>query len=485
MRLILLGVSHHQADLDVRERLAIDAAGRTRLIQRVLADASPGAELIVLSTCNRTELYLARPVHGQPDDDALLAALADEAGVDPASLGPLTVRRENEQAVLHLFRVAAGLDSMVLGEPQILGQVRRAYDASNRLGVAGPVMHQLFQQAVAVARDARAASGVDEGQTSIGSIAVAFAQQVFSRFDNKRVLGLGAGAMGKLALTHFASLQPARIDVINRTPARAVELVDQLPGPRDRIGARSLDDLEPLLAQADIVIACAGCDAPLVDMETMRRVVRARRRRPLLALDLAAPRNFAPEAASLANVFLYNLDDLRVLADDVWKQRAGAAEQAERVITPAAEQTMARLRHRDLGRLVRALRRRLFALAELEAQRTMRKLPADEQLALDADEADRLREHLDEHAHRLINKILHKPLSQMDAADGAAPLGFYAAAMRRLFDLDDDLDADPPHTTAPIDAAEKSAGDPLGPTPDPGPDVAPDPARDDPVRAER
>lgn len=426
MRLLMLGVNHRTAAVELREKLALSEAKLDALLDR-LRGVSPGLETVVLSTCNRTEVYLARPVHAAPDFAQLRAMLAEYCGVAESELVSATIQREQLEAAAHLFRVCAGLESMVLGEQQILGQVKRAYDAANGRACVGPVLHRVFQQALRFGKSMRSRTGIDAGRMSVGSVAVDFARRVFERFDDKCVVGLGAGQIVKLALRHFAGLGPGRLEVSNRTASRAEALVAELGTGR----ARAWEDRDELLVEADVLLVCTGSSEPVIVAEHVRQrgLIRRRRNRPLFVIDLGVPRDVDPGLASFSNVYLYNIDDLQAVTEGSQAQRAEIAAACEPELLEQARACLSAIQHQDLGVLVRQLRERLAAIGDHEQQRTIGKLRA---AAHDSYEAI-----LAEHTHRVINKILHLPLSQFDRKDGDAPLGFYAAALRRLFALDE------------------------------------------------
>ena len=453
MRVLMLGANHRTADLAVRERLAVADERQAQLLAH-LRGAWPAAEAVVLSTCNRMELYLARPATQPPSADELRAAVAAFCELDPAQLLAATIHRENEQAVAHLFRVCAGLESMVLGEPQILGQVRRAYEHAHRHEAVGPVLHKVFQTALATGKQVRHETGIDAGRTSIGSIAADFARNIFDTFDDKTVLGIGAGEMAKVALRHFNELKPHAMWIINRTRSRGESVAQALALDGPRRGVRSYDDLDTLLIEADIVITSTGAPHAIITAERFRTLVRRRRGRPLFVIDLAIPRDVEPAVGALSNVYLYNLDDLQQVVEQTHTARCEIAARCEGRLADAVRRCMAEIQHRDLGRLIRELRGKLFELGEAEQART---LHAD---------GDGQAQALEEYTHRLIHKILHLPLSQIDAQNPDAPLAFYSAALRRLFQLEPeeaDEAADAPDAPEAERAANGSPDKPITP----------------------
>lgn len=434
MRILMVGLNHKTADVAAREALAFDDV-RARQVLGTLHERFPSAEGVLLSTCNRTELYVARPVHGAPSADELRVLLAEAGGIDPAALAAVSLHREQEQAALHLFQVCAGLDSMVLGEPQVQGQVRRAYELAQDAGAVGPVLHRVFQGAIAAGKQARNATGIDAGRTSVSSVAVAFARNIFDHFGDKTVVLIGAGEMIKGAGHALMRERPGKLWIVNRSPQRACELAESLRGPASggaEAQPRSWDDLDGLLVEADIVVSCTGAAEPVVTQTMFKPLLKRRRNRPLFMIDMAVPRDIDPAIAGLNNVYLYNLDDLQQAVGGTTDDRHAQRDRCEHILHDACARCMGEIRHRDLGKLVKQLRTRLNNIADQEQERTQRKLAAR------GVENERHDEVIREHNHRLINKILHLPLSQLDRSDPDAPVGFYAAALRRLFDLDDE-----------------------------------------------
>ncbi|NBC10859.1 MAG: glutamyl-tRNA reductase [Planctomycetes bacterium] len=455
MRVLMLGINHRTAPLALREKLAISEQQLPATLAR-FAERFAEAQCVVLSTCNRTELYVARPTHSAPSGDELRRFLAEHRGVDEALLSGAAILREQDQAVGHLFHVAAGLDSMVLGETQVLGQVRRAYEAASAAGTVGRVLHQVFQQAIAAAKRLHHTTGISAGRQSVGSVGVEFIRQVFETLEDKTLLCIGAGEVGKVVLQHALRLQPGRVLLVNRTAERATALAAKLGLSAEQGGARPWDALDELLIESDVVLASTGASAPIVSASRLKPLLRKRRGRPLFMLDAALPRDLDPAIGSLSNVYLYNLDDLRPVVERSLEGRRDEIDRCRAQVRGAAGACMNAVQHQDIGRLVRALRHRLHEIADDERRRTARKLGD----AVDPHVAGEVEALLDEHTRRLINKVLHLPLSRLDANDPEAPLGFYAAALRRLFDLEDAASADAP-------PPEPSQQPP--PTPAPGP----------------
>ena len=470
MKLWMLGVDHHRFSVAERERAAVDPDACVR----ALREHFPDREAAVVSTCNRTELYLTgSPARSpEPAPGNVAPIWAAHCGLDAETLAAGGETRKGLSVCEHLFRVAAGLESRLIGEAEILGQVRRAYDIACGAGTAGPALHAVFQKAIANARHARAASGLSEAGGTLGSVAVRLSRGVFESLAGKHVVCIGAGEVIEAVVRRLARQQPGRLTLVNRTPARADELAAGLRADPTLPGTVTFetaawDRLDDACLSGDLLVSATGSPDLVLDAARMRRLARRRRGQPWLLLDLAVPRDIAPEAADLEDVYLFNIDAMQD-AIDADPARAAAIAGCGEQTAVAARQCFNELQHRDVGRMIQALRHQLHELGAAEAARTARSLrsalaaspaapdtpdswaadsaPADamadgvpgDDAAAAATEAERL---LAEHNRRLINKILHVPLQQLKRAEGedgdaAEPsLGFYAAALRRLFDL--------------------------------------------------
>jgi len=436
MHLICVGISHKTAPVEVRERVALNADGVTESL-RDLKERFPAAEMVLVSTCNRTEFYTARPLHGHPRVEEFIDFLANTRQVDAELLGQSLYHHDNDHAIRHLMRVASGIESMVLGENQIIGQVRQAYEIAQQERTVGGVRHQVVQNALSVGKRVRTDTEIGAGRTSVASVAVDFAKHVFHRFSDKTLLVIGAGKMTELALRHFAELEPKRVLVCNRSQDKAAAIVAEHGG-----AVAPFEKLDDHLVDADIVISSTGSREPIVTAERFRPLLKRRRFRNLYVIDIAVPRDFEPAVGELANVWLHDLDDLqRAIADDA-AARNGQVGAAEAIIEPAVAQTYELVQRGDLNDLIRRLRRRLHDIGSEETQRTLGKLRN-----ADISDADAQEQLLDELTHRLVNKILHRPLSELNGAT-AMQSAMYATALRRLFELDalDSEDLNTPET---------------------------------------
>jgi glutamyl-tRNA reductase len=435
MRLLMLGFNHRSAPLELREALAFDNQKAAKAI-RDLRQAYPASECALISTCNRTELYIARPIHDPPTIENLHDFITKQTGANADAVRAASIHREQDEAATHLFRVSAGLDSMVLGEPQVLGQIKRAYELADDCKAVGPVLHRLFQGAITASKNVRRQTGIDQGRTSVSSVAVAFAKNIFDHFGDKTVLAIGAGEMVKAALASLRRENPKRLLLINRTHQRAIDLAQQLGLTGSDHGARAWDDMDAMLVEADIVVSCTGSNEPILSAQRFKPLLKKRRGRPLFMLDLAVPRDLDPAIGSLRNVYLYNLDDLQKAVESTASSRRELVKECEDLLKGHIDRCIGEIRHRDVGRLVKQLRQRLHDIAEEEQGRTAKKLASLNGKSTEQSIEDLIAQH----NHRLVNKILHLPLSQLDRSDPDAPMGFYAAALRRLFDLQDQPD---------------------------------------------
>ncbi|MBI1375344.1 MAG: glutamyl-tRNA reductase [Phycisphaera sp.] len=433
MHLICVGISHKTAPVELRERVALNADGVADAL-RELHTRHPAAEIALVSTCNRTEFYTARPLHGHPRVDELVEFLAAKRDVDIDRLTEALYHHDNDRAIRHLMRVSAGLESMVIGEGQIIGQVREAYDVAQQVGSVGGVLHKVFQNALAIGKRVRTETEIGSGRTSVASVAVDFARHVFRKFDDKTLLVIGAGKMTELTLRHFRELNPQRVLVCNRSADKAEAIVAEHGGE-----VAPFEKLDDHLVEADIVISSTGSRDAIVTADRFKPLLKRRRFRNLYIIDIAVPRDFEPAVGELANVWLHDLDDLqRAIAGDA-AARNGQVGAAESIIEPAVAQTYESVQTGDLNDLIRRLRQRLHDIGASETQRTLGKLR-------DAD-PDTQAKLLDELSHRLVNKILHRPLSELNRTS-AMQSAMYATALRRLFELDalDAEDLDTPET---------------------------------------
>jgi glutamyl-tRNA reductase len=422
-RLLLLGLNHTTAPLEVRERLAFGAVARQEALEK-FKQRFPACEAVILSTCNRVEFYAARPVHEKPTPAEIAEFLASSHGLTPDAVEPHLYRKTNREVVEHLFTVASSLDSMVLGETQILGQVREAYEVATKLQLAGQSLNPLFQRALAVGKQIMHETPLAEGRVSVASAAVDYARQIFERFDDKTVLCVGGGKMAALVLQAFVALKPGNLLVCNRSQDKAQLLASKFNGR-----SAPFEQLVDHLVQADIVVTSTGATQPIITRAQFDLILKRRRYRPIFIIDIAFPRDVEPAVGKLDNVYLYNLDDLQNVVINTRSQRRGAVSEARALITSAVEEFSLWHRQRELGPTIARLYERYHAVAQDELARTLNKLPN-----ISAAE----RSHLEDLARRIVNKLLHDPIRTLRNADPAHVANSqYLHAMEKLFQLGD------------------------------------------------
>ncbi len=410
MPLYALGLNHQTAPLAIRERVTFHVE-RLREALGELLRGRVASEAAILSTCNRTELYLSAE---QPATAA--EWLADYHRLKRGELTPYLYTLPKDQAVRHAFRVAAGLDSMVLGEPQILGQMKEAARTAEAAGALGTVLHRLFQRSFAVAKEVRTATHVGANSVSMAAAAVKLAARIFPSLSQQKVLFIGAGEMIELCATHFAAQAPARITVANRTLERGEALAHRFNGH-----AIELKTLAEHLHEHDIVVSCTASSLPILGKGLVERALRARRRRPIFMVDLGVPRDIEPEVAELHDVFLYTLDDLSGIVSANLDARRSAVEQAEAIIDTQVGQFMHWMQTRENVPLIRALRDRAEYARRQEVERALRLLERG------ADPA----ELLDALSQGLTNKLMHAPTQALSEVSGEERRVLADALMRR------------------------------------------------------
>jgi len=326
-QIVIVGLNHRSAPIEVRESVAFENSYVQDALSRLRGYPSIH-EGVILSTCNRVEVVAAAG-NGQSAFDEITGFLAEQKAQRHA--GPLVddhiYTYQGADAVRHLFRVAASLDSMVIGEPQILGQLKQYYDAAQQAGTVGAILHRLFHRSFSVAKLVRSETGIGSGAVSMSSIAVDLARRIFDRFDDKSVMLIGAGKMGDLLARHLQSHGVQTLMVTNRTFERAVALAERIRGNPIRF-----DDFPRYLKMADLVIGCAGVADFVIDAATVEKVLRERKQKAMFFIDIGDRRNFDPKINDLDNVYLYNIDDLKSVADDNLQERSNEAEKAEKIV---------------------------------------------------------------------------------------------------------------------------------------------------------
>jgi glutamyl-tRNA reductase len=421
MRLLAVGVSHRTAPVELRESVDFARSGLESALS-ALAGRGISSEAVVLSTCNRAEIYAIA------DDAAAAEAIrrffAEYHGVDPATLADHLYAHRGGDAARHLFRVAAGLDSLVVGEPQILGQVKAAYVAASDVHFTGATTHRLFHTAFAVGKRVRSETGLGEGAVSVSYAAIELAKKIFGSLSGLHVLILGAGEMAELTGVHLRSQQVSQIAIASRTFASAEQLARQLGGR-----AVPWSDLHSGLAAADIVVTATGATDPVLTAPAVEEAMRSRRRGPLFVIDIAMPRDVERAVGDLDQVFLYHMDDLQVIVQENLARRSSELASAEAIVEQEVGRFLAWLQSREVTPTIVALRQRFETIRQGELRRLEPKL---------AGLPPEARARVDEITHLLVEKLLLTPTEQLKAVSDETLVVAYAEALHRVFALSDD-----------------------------------------------
>ncbi len=415
MHLLALGLNHNTAPIEVRER----AAFSSDLIQQALTELTEtvgASEATILSTCNRTEIYCRQE---QDNRGEILAWLSGYSGLEPSILKEIVYQFPNEEAVKHAFRVASGLDSMVLGEPQILGQMKDAFQTAARVGATGKILNRLFQHTFSVAKLVRTDTNIGANAVSVAYSGVSLAKRVFTRLEDQTVLLIGAGEMIELVARHLKQNQVRHIIIANRSVKKAQTLVREVGSE-----AISLAQIPDRLPEADIVVTSTASTLPILGKGAIEAALRKRKHAPMFILDLAVPRDVEAEVARLKDAYLYTVDDLRSIVDENRTMRLQASKEAENIIDFQVVKFMRWMRSLHSVPAIKSFREGLDELKQAELECALRRLengtdPAQvvEQLARD-----------------LINKVAHHPSQVINQADIEGDESVIAAA-RKLFNL--------------------------------------------------
>lgn len=425
MKIQMVGCNHHKAGLEIRQRLAFDANQTAEALRRWRSEL-PGVELALLSTCNRIELYAASSSEQQQVElDQLIDTLLEYHQISREVVDDQLDTLTGSDVIRHLFRVSASLDSMVVGEPQILAQVKKAYQSAQEIECTGPVLHELFQSALRTAKRVTSETSLHKHRVSIPSLAIAdLASCIFESFDNKHVLVLGAGEMAEETLRYLHEAGNAKIHVINRNEDRGRKLAETWSGE-----FHSFEELWDQLALADLAISTTASTEPLVTAAEFNQNVAPRRhQRPFFILDLAVPRDFEPEISDALGVYLYSLDDLDQACEQNRQARAEELPVAEKIVLQETDRFLADLNHRSTAPVISDLRQGLERPKASELERLFRKLP---------DLDDSAKKEIEQFADRLVNKMLHPPLESLrDASKNGTHHGLLDA-LKRLFSLEE------------------------------------------------
>jgi len=419
MALFVAGLSHRNAPVELREQLAVDE-DKLRELLRDIASTSVVNEAIILSTCNRVEVYAAADVPGEART-ALFRKLCRHRGVEPAVVEAALYTYAEGDAVRHAFRVASSLDSMVIGEPQILGQVKDAFALAQSCEAVGPALHSLFTQAFAVAKKVRTETEIARHAVSVSFAAVELAKKIFAGLQGKAVLLVGAGKMSELAARHLVEQGVFPVYVTNRTWARAQEMARALSGT-----AVPFDELSTALAAVDIVVTSTGAPEPVMRREMVQRIMHGRRGRPLFFIDIAVPRDVDGAVGELDNVYCYDIDDLKQVVDANIRERVREAHRAEALVEREVTKFVARLGDIEVVPTIVSLRERLEAIRSGEVKRTLARLPAA---------TPETREAIEAMSTAIVNKILHAPITKLRESSRAGSPRSWLELVHELFGL--------------------------------------------------
>lgn len=416
MAIFTLGINHHSAPLAIREQVAFHVETLPQALS-ALTRQKPVREAAILSTCNRTEIYCATE---QPE--AAVEWLAEYHSLEREAIKPFLYTLSPRDSVRHAFRVASGLDSMVVGEAQILGQMKDAVRLAENAGTLGMHLHKLFQRAFAVAKEVRTSTAIGANTVSMAAAAVQLAERIFESVSSQKILFIGAGEMIELCATHFCARQPKQVTVANRTVERGRVLADRFGGHAIR-----LDELADTLGQYDIVVSCTASPLPIIGLGMVERAIKARRHRPMFMVDLAVPRDIESEVGELDDVFLYTVDDLAKVVASGIESRQAAVIQAEAIIDTQVDSFLHWMESRDTVPLIRSLRDAAERNRRHELDHAMKRLTA-------GDPPEKVLEQL---SLRLTNKFLHAPTQALQLSDAESRQELQQAASR-LFHLHPD-----------------------------------------------
>jgi glutamyl-tRNA reductase len=413
MQLFAFGMNHHTAPLAVREQVVFNAENLQAALRDLVAHESV-REAAIISTCNRTEVYCSthEPMHA-------IDWLARFHHLKAPVLEPFLYTLPRERAVTHAFRVASGLDSMVIGEPQILGQMKDAVKSAEHAGTLGTVLHKLFQSTFSVAKEVRTHTDIGASSVSMAAAAIKVAERIYASIAEQNILFVGAGEMIELCSTHFAAKQPRGMTFANRSIERSEQLATRFQGR-----VITLNDLPEQLPLHDIVVTCTASTLPILGKGMIERALRARRHRPILMIDLAVPRDVEAEVAELDDVFLYSVDDLGKIVQEGLDIRHAAVAQAEAIINANVHAFMHWLESRELVPTIRALRDQAERMRRHELERAARMLAK-------GDDPEQVLEQL---SHSLTNKFLHAPTHALNSAE-AEDREVLVAALTRLHEI--------------------------------------------------
>lgn len=419
MEISVTGLNHKRAPVELREKLAVAEAALPHALAEV-QKALAAEEMVILSTCNRVEIYSVHDA-AAPPAEGVVRFLSERHAIPPGTLAPALYRYQGSEAVRHLFRVASSLDSMVVGESQITGQVKDAYLAAKEAGATGRVFNRLFQHALYVSKRVRSTTSIGEKNVSVPSVAARLAEKIFQSLASKRLVVLGAGETAELTAGAFRARGVTELSVVNRTVEKARELADRFAGK-----ACALEDLARVLPEGDIVIACVAGDGYLLSPADVRAALAARRSEPMFLIDLGVPRNVNPEVNEVDNVYLYDVDDLESIVQQNVVEREREVERCLPLIEEETQAFFKEVTPPDVTALLVALREKLQAIGDDEARRTLAKLEG-----LPPDQRDEILEM----SRRIINKVLHTPTERLRGAALDGQSHTIIELVRKLFGI--------------------------------------------------
>jgi glutamyl-tRNA reductase len=424
MHLVVLGLNHNTAPLDVREKFHVSEDDLSLVLSDLITKGA--TEAVLLSTCNRTEIYVTG--HSREDAVRLLEhAFLSRFDEDRSWLQDHTYLFNDGEAFKHLFLVASGLDSMVVGEPQILGQVKDAYRAASDAGVSGSFCEKVFKRAFHVAKRVRTETKIGYDPVSISSMAVELARKIFGEFQNRQVLVIGAGEMCEVALKHFKKDGIRNITITNRTLSRAQQLAEDVIGT-----AHPFDELSDLLLKADMVLSSTGADQPIIDKATVATAMRRRKNRPLFFIDIAVPRDVEPEVNNLENVYLYDIDDLKGLAQAHLTNRLQESQKAHAIVDEEVTKFQHWLRSLDRNPLITEILDSVESMRSRELKKTLQKMKNVDQDTM---------AQLDGLTRNIVNKLIHPYLVMVKKNGSPAVLDSMRSLLVNREENEKDMDS--------------------------------------------
>jgi glutamyl-tRNA reductase len=401
MQLYVIGVNHTTAPIHIREHVAFDSEHLGSALRELTS--SGASEAAILSTCNRTELYCSTD-----DPQKALAWLSQYHHLEKDAIAPYIYTLPNDEAVKHAFRVASGLDSMVLGEPQILGQFKQSVKIAQDAGTLGTLLHKLFQRTFEVAKEVRTNTDIGANSISMAAAAVKLAQRIFGDISGQKVLFIGAGEMIELCADHFAAQKPKSMTIANRSIERGSNLAEKITLQGIQSQAILLNDLPAYFAEFDIVVTSTASQLPIIGLGMVETAIKTRRHRPIFMVDLAVPRDIESEVAELDDVFLYTVDDLAQVVSDGIENRQIAAVEAETIVDGRVENFMQWFKKRDAVPTIKALRDQVEAMRKAEIEKALKQLQ----------KGDNPEKTLEALSFALTNKFLHAPSHALNQAHG-------------------------------------------------------------------